>query len=1231
MKAAHSSAVATGRQGNGDGLSAPTESPSTNSSSSPNLGSSSAPSTPLLDMQASRRTKLEARLGGTVPPPRAPYRGNVSGGTTYYTQTSNAGTMQSDVFDEPAVLFPGAAQFFYRFIIACDNRRFCSALEAVVSAEIMRLVEGGGTGDRLSTGQRRSSGTADSASQPSLSAPTAEILSFTHRIMRLRLLGKFLGVLTFYPTWSSLLYTSAGGQQTASSTNAASPISLSLSELQSLRGTLRPSLPLRQHLETAYASSQLCLVVPWISELLKMAVWDSFYRHDPPTFCYRDTLAYMKAISCSELFTPSSRGRLTPNRVYTLMEIQALLAHFPAPVDSTVVMNNRHQHSVTRRLALLPDEGNQAFSEAFCKHVVPTLEEACNVLKIKPKNGVVTASRVGVKSQRGMDHIMSAAAVGGNLSAASTSGTIPPPAPKQRVTPTVIQPFLSSSSSTGSLQSPQATRSSSIAPPTPPSKSLTPLSRTLSFGASDRISPQGSSKSQTQTSLSRAFSFSSSVPPTLGGNIGMASRPLPQASTPHSQQSFSPRSPDQPQNQSTEMYSYSVSDQLELSFWQQHGHLMAMRTFILDHCQQACHAHLRERIAGAVREFWEIVASVRGDFENPMVAAIVAQRLDPMATVKAPATDGRVPAVSTICSENGHKSTQKSGTFTMDAYTAELEIRLARLHDQTVEEGSIFCEEFLSNRFAATLQELCSLYPGHVRVKSLAMALIKHTARDKCTMLVEFLSGYAKRKLRDVLALSVRQLTKAVTEGAEVGAPSRLSRISSTTTALEQVSIAAKSQPLMQASMRPSPAVESGLAVLSIALTTLPEGIFYVKRAYASGPLEGIASSDYVEVSSPAGAEMFLKYPCLVQCCACIGPLSSGLQSTAAPLQSQSAFNENKETALSPIEATQSRCSTIILNYDSSSNRNKISMLFHCLHRVILGVAMTTSGVHAPHDGHGNESVSEGNDDTAGGKNCAASITFSTSACLNSDQLLASFIHAIRPPRSKVDPIDLATASCTPEALAAPGVANIGSIHGRLSIDLAKFFIQCFPSLLQMDGHLTLSTWKLDAIDADNTDTDKSSLSIAISETRPSVLLLTTHKLGLMTAQAVSRVLLSSSRSSTLSFYASCHGMNYLKTKSGENENDLAAQQDASGSKTIKVQSMLLRVIGKFVAQCGIAPTASSLASPSTEAISTSADVEGCARDSNEWHADPSVRYLVKGALGIDLAALVSKLSRDVR
>ena len=98
-----------------------------------------------------------------------------------------------------------------------------------------------------------------------------------------------------------------------------------------------------------------------------------------------------------------------------------------------------------------------------------------------------------------------------------------------------------------------------------------------------------------------------------------------------------------------------------------------MSSFLLEHRQAACHAHLKERVALAVRQFWEVCGALRDTLESHVG---IKDSLDLVREFKSSLSD-----------------------------------ELASLHRSTVESGNNFIKDFLLHRLtSATLPELCSLY-----------------------------------------------------------------------------------------------------------------------------------------------------------------------------------------------------------------------------------------------------------------------------------------------------------------------------------------------------------------------------------------------------------------------------------------------------------------------------------------------------------------------------------------
>ena len=68
--------------------------------------------------------------------------------------------------------------------------------------------------------------------------------------------------------------------------------------------------------------------------------------------------------------------------------------------------------------------------------------------------------------------------------------------------------------------------------------------------------------------------------------------------------------------------------------------------------------------------------------------------------------------------------------------------------------------EFLSERMSGLLHELCTLYPCHPRVAKLGVFLIEKQIREQHPALLNIFGLYTKRKLDEVLQLSLQQFKK---------------------------------------------------------------------------------------------------------------------------------------------------------------------------------------------------------------------------------------------------------------------------------------------------------------------------------------------------------------------------------------------------------------------------------------------------------------------------------------
>jgi len=101
-------------------------------------------------------------------------------------------------FEDPSIHFPGYQQFFFRFIVVTDCNRFCRCLEASITADILTLC-GLEAGEGSKAKLQYVLGLGSSAlKQENMEGYVAITLN------KLRLLGRFLGLLRFWPQWTSL-------------------------------------------------------------------------------------------------------------------------------------------------------------------------------------------------------------------------------------------------------------------------------------------------------------------------------------------------------------------------------------------------------------------------------------------------------------------------------------------------------------------------------------------------------------------------------------------------------------------------------------------------------------------------------------------------------------------------------------------------------------------------------------------------------------------------------------------------------------------------------------------------------------------------------------------------------------------------------------------------------------------------------------------------------------------
>jgi hypothetical protein len=239
-----------------------------------------------------KQSKLEARLGfgGEVKAPAVrptPTIGPAGAAKAAYNSSNGSGFQRrgaadrksgppsaspgqrnnaADAHAEPAKLFPGAQQFFFRFIVSMNNARFNQCLLSCMLAEIALLmradedaVRGRAPGGHFLSVRGGASSVTASASDDREYILSPE--NYALKVTKLKILGRFLGTLLFCNRWASSSVVN-GAQEVPAST------------VEPLRAGLQLNIPVRASLEEAVRQWRLCLCVPWVVEFLKMLAWD---------------------------------------------------------------------------------------------------------------------------------------------------------------------------------------------------------------------------------------------------------------------------------------------------------------------------------------------------------------------------------------------------------------------------------------------------------------------------------------------------------------------------------------------------------------------------------------------------------------------------------------------------------------------------------------------------------------------------------------------------------------------------------------------------------------------------------------------------------------------------------------------------------------------------------------------------------------------------------------------
>ena len=190
---------------------------------------------------------------------------------------------------DPSGSFPGYQQFFFRYLLVMDSARLNSHLCDVVMKEIFalsdvcldgpyhefvaRVLREGWTGEdspapRHTATHISPGGVSSSPSSPASSAQAlSRQMSFISRILKLKLLGKFLGLLHFYHSWNLSVGATVPPE---------SPLITLIVKSAALRSRVSPStcIPFSQVILEAWRSRTLILASPWVISYMRMLAWD---------------------------------------------------------------------------------------------------------------------------------------------------------------------------------------------------------------------------------------------------------------------------------------------------------------------------------------------------------------------------------------------------------------------------------------------------------------------------------------------------------------------------------------------------------------------------------------------------------------------------------------------------------------------------------------------------------------------------------------------------------------------------------------------------------------------------------------------------------------------------------------------------------------------------------------------------------------------------------------------
>ncbi|CAB1106654.1 unnamed protein product [Ectocarpus sp. CCAP 1310/34] len=286
--------------------------------------------------------------------------------------------------------FPGNQEFFYHVLLVLDSYTFNSHLKAELVARIAGLYQ------QLHTFKGRGKGVGNvdergAASDTSNPAVNKGVRGFTGTMVKLKVLAKFLGLLTFSPNWGISALDSASSRH--------EPPLASTNDQAQMTGC---PLPLEAYLDHAWSTAGLMGAVPWMADFLRMMKWDEISAQ---ANSYRRILGTLAKLHAQPFMQPDHPA-FTESLLAVSCEVESLFQDLGSdlgvhgyrlfPPETTTVIdfdaprNCGNQYTKLRdkqyaKLGLKPApgslDGEVVLSRRLIQHCCPYLEDVLTLTR----------------------------------------------------------------------------------------------------------------------------------------------------------------------------------------------------------------------------------------------------------------------------------------------------------------------------------------------------------------------------------------------------------------------------------------------------------------------------------------------------------------------------------------------------------------------------------------------------------------------------------------------------------------------------------------------------------------------------------------------------------------------------------------------------------------------------------------------------------------------------------